>query len=558
MSVLKRNIVLLFLVFLTNIVFAQTNLQKKVYPKTYQEAIEEVIKISDDKTKNLLRDCPRFSLRQFAYIIHNNNLIDYKDSDLLTSCAKSIGAKYVHFEDVTNVILAGVWDKLNSDLELIDFEKVEPENYFNSILTIIRKGEDNNRFGYLSSLPYWVYHSGYYRNNNESIRNDKLLKIAKKIVIEKNQNSYLALQYLSQFNPDLEEKTRLVQTYYLNTDNYFSIPTYEYIYDVKSLTKKDDELIGIDYTFKKTSYKEFSLKCFEIIYNKTFNTSNDYETFLNYCNSNYLAKWKFLKTLSTEDYILLLKEPRKLLEILTLTNKYYYKESSNHNLIMGSNSVDDLINLIEIKDKISIKCPYQKRLEEYNDLDDSSYKSINTLKMIAERISIEELFEILNPKSIEFYNKNYKTEDLLDYKYLISFLIASQYERLLNHHEKEIVFKICYYYWENEHVSWPYKYFITDLLIQIDNKKALNIFKENFKSKPTDGSFTRQAILSSIIEYDFQNNSKFIEDWYWIIQGTSFKYNPKEQNLILKLLKKKDSATLNLYTKITNDVRFGK
>jgi hypothetical protein len=225
---------------------------------------------------------------------------------------------------------------------------------------------------------------------------------------------------------------------------------------------------------------------------------------------------------------------------------------------MGSNSVDDLINLIEIKDKISIKCPYQKRLEEYNDLDDSSYKSINTLKMIAERISIEELFEILNPKSIEFYNKNYKTEDLLDYKYLISFLIASQYERLLNHHEKEIVFKICYYYWENEHVSWPYKYFITDLLIQIDNKKALNIFKENFKSKPTDGSFTRQAILSSIIEYDFQNNSKFIEDWYWIIQGTSFKYNPKEQNLILKLLKKKDSATLNLYTKITNDVRFGK
>ncbi|MGX7667612.1 hypothetical protein [Flavobacterium pedocola] len=560
MNRLKKNIVFLFFlgIYFTNTVLAQNTPQKNTYPKTCQEAVAEVIKIMHEKDKHLFRDCPKFEVRKFAHIIHDSHLINYSDSDLLTSCAKSIGTKYVHPEDVTNVILAGVWDKLNSDLELVDFEKVVPEHYFNAISTVIEKGK-GNRSGYLASLPYWVYHANYYQYSIDSIRDNKLLNIAKKMVLKKNQTSYLGLLYLSQFGSDLDENTRLIQPYYLNTTDYFTFPSYEYTYNQKSLLKKSDELIGVNYVFKKTSYKDFALKCYEIIYNKTFTTSNDYEAFLKYCNTNYLAKWKFLKTLSLEDYESLLNEPRKLLEILTLTNKYYFRESSTHNLIMSSDSVDDLINIIESKNPISLKYPYHKKLEEYNYLETNvSYKPINALKMIAERLTMEELFAIMDPKSIEFYNNTYKTDDTSDYKYLISFLIASQYERLLKHPDKERVFKTCYYYWENEHVSWPFKYFLTDLLIQIDNKKALSIFKEDFKTKPTDGSFTRQAILSSIIEYDFQNNSKFIEDWYWVIHDTRFNYDPAEQDQILKLLKEKDSATLNLYNKITNDVRFKK
>lgn len=487
MSQLKRNILLLVLVFLTSTVFAQTNLQKKVYPKTYQEAIEAVIKISDEKTKSLIRDCPKFSVGQFAYIIHNNHLIDYRDNHLLTSCAKSTGVSYVHYEDVTNVILAGVWDELNSDLELIDFEKVEPENYFNSILTIIKKGEAN-RLGYLSSLPYWFYHADYYRNNNDSIRNSKILNVAKKMVLEKNDTSYLGLQYISQFEPNLEEKTNLIQLYYENENDFFTIPSYDYIYSQKKLTKEKDDLIGIDYVFKKTSYKDFSLKCYEIIYDKTFTTSNDYENFLKYCNNNYLAKWKFLKTLSSEDYKVLINEPLKLLEILTLTQKYFYRNTGNDQLIHGSmGSGRNFINYIESQQKIDNEYPYSQRLLgefDYRDNEDSN-KEVNALKIVANQLSMGEIFDIINPNSIKIYNQTLKTEDFLDYKYLISFILASQYKRFLSYPDKKRVFENYYYYWTNEHVSWPFEYFVTDMLIQIDSKKANEIFKKEFQKNPT-------------------------------------------------------------------------
>lgn len=558
MSQLKRNILLLFLVFLTNTIFAQTNLQKKVYPKTYQEAIEEVIKISDENTKSLLRDCPKFSVSQFAYIIHNNNLIDYRDYEFLTSCAKSIGANYVHFEDVTNVILAGVWDKLNSDLDLLDFEKVEPENYFNSILTIIKKGE-TNRLGYLSSLPYWVYNSDYYRNNNDSVRNIKILNVAKKIVLENNETSYLGLKYISQFDPDLEEKTNLIQSYYENENDFFNIPSYDYIYTKKKLTKENEDLIGIDYVFKKTSYKDFSLKCYEIIYDKTFNTSNDYENFLKYCNNNYLAKWKFLKTLSLEDYKILINEPRKLLEILTLTQKYFYINSGYDQLIQSSSgSCSDLINYIGSQQKIDNEYPYSLRLLgkfDYRDNEDSN-REVNALKVVVNQLSMDEIFDIINPNSIKIYNQTLKTEDFLEYKYLISFILASQYKRFLNYPDKKRVFENYYYYWTNEHVSWPFEYFATDMLIQIDSKKANEIFKKEFQKNPTEGSFTRQGILSSIIEYDFSNNSNFLEDWYWKVKDKDFNYSPAEHKLILELLKDKNNDTLSLYNKITNDIRY--
>ncbi|MFT3796607.1 hypothetical protein [Flavobacterium sp.] len=550
---------LLFLILLTSTVFAQTNLQKKVYPKTYQEAIEKVIKISDEQTKNLLRDCPKYNVGEFDYIIHDNNLIDYTDSQFLTSCAKSTGVKFVHYEDVTNVILAGVWDQLNSDLELIDFEKVEPENYFNSILTIINKGE-GNRLGYLSSLPYWVYHADYYyQNNNDSIRNAKILNAAKKMVLEKNQTSYLGLRYISQFDPDLEEKTNLIQSYYENENDFFKIPSYHYIYSQKKLTKENDDVIGINYVFKKISYKDFSLKCYEIIYNKTFNTSNDYETFLEYCNNNYLAKWKFLKTLSSEDYKILINEPRKLLEILILTQKYFYRNSSYDQLIQGSRgSSGDLINYIESQQKIDHTYPYSQRLLgkfDYRDNEDSN-REVNALKIVVNQLSMEEIFDILNPNSIKIYNQTLKTEDFLEHKYLISFILASQYKRFLNYPDKKRVFENYYYYWTNEHVSWPFEYFVTDMLIQIDRKKANEIFKKEFQKNPTKGSFTRQGILSSIIEYDFSNNSKFVEDWYWTVQDKDFNYSPAEHKLILELLKDKNNDTLSLYNKITNDIRY--
>ena len=553
-----KNLSFLFILGFIHInVFCSYSQQNNEYPKTYEEAINKVIGILDHRTKTIIRDSPKFSVRQFNYIIHDNNLIEYKNYDFLTSCAKSIGKKSIHFEDITTVILSGVWDKLNNDLNIVDFQKVEPENYFNSIQQTLKKYKEENRPGYLASLPYWIFKYDSYYETDNPVRNQKLLDEAIKVVMKENEFSYLGLLYLSIFNTNLEEKKTKIDKYYKIENNYFEIPSYNYTYQDTTSNKKE-KITSTEYTFTQTEYKKFALECYGIIYEKKFNTQIDYENFIEYCNKNYFAKWKFIETLSFEDYKSLINNPKKLLEILILTDKYCYRERSTHDLIINTiESVDSLIYLIETKEKIKTEYPYGDRLGKY-DFEENwfSYKSVNAIKMIANKLTIDELFEILNPISIEYYNKTYKTNDLLDYKHLTSFILATQYKRLLNYDNKAKTFEAYLYYWENQHVSWPFKDFLTNMLIQIDKQKALNIFKREFEDNPTNGSFTRQGILNAIIDYDFKNNSQFIEDWYWKVQGKDFNHRPIEHKLILDLLKEKNRKTLALYKRIKKDKRF--
>lgn len=244
---------------------------------------------------------------------------------------------------------------------------------------------------------------------------------------------------------------------------------------------------------------------------------------------------------------------------MILTQKYFYKNNSYDQLIAGSaGNIDGLTALVESHEKISSAYPYSSRLLGEFDYRDNEYsnRDTNTLKFIANQLSMEEIFDIINPKSIKKYNQTLKTEDFLEYRHLISFILATQYERFLNYPDKEKVFENYYYYWTKEHVSWPFEYFVTDMLIQIDRKRAMDIFKKEFEANPKEGSFKRQAILSSIIEYDFNDNSKFLDDWYWKVQDKNFNHSPAEHQLILDLLKQKNEYTLQLYNKIITDIRY--
>jgi hypothetical protein len=274
-----------------------------------------------------------------------------------------------------------------------------------------------------------------------------------------------------------------------------------------------------------------------------------------------LAKWKFSKTLTTDDYKKLILQPRKLLEILTLTQEYYYKNSGNTELFeTGTLKAKPLIEFLEFTDSISTEAPYLHRelSEYYHNNNKINNKSINALKLIADKLTMEEMFDIINPNSTKDYNNTIKTDDFLDYKYLVGFVIVTQQERLLMYPHKDKVYDLINYLIAHDFISWPVEYFLTDLLVQINAEKAVQNLKSYFNNNPTEGSFTRIAILKSIIEYDFERNSTFIEEWYWQVQGKNFNYHPIEYQLILELLKEKDESTIKLYNKIINDQKFKK
>ncbi len=545
---------------LANVCFSQNSPQKVVrnYPSTYQEAINKVISILDNETKTSIRDTPKFNVgRQFAYVIHENNLIDYKNNNFLKSCAKSIGKPYIHFEDVTSVILNGVWDKLNSDLELFDFENTDAAIYFKSIEKTIKKANKNKRLGYFSSLPEWLFQQEYHYN----IDNASTSIYAKELAFSKKPNFYLGILYLlAHSNPYTQEIKDLLNTLCNNKSDSLKILNYNYK-DSISTSNNENNIKVVNYSFDKISYQDFALKCYSIIYNKNFNSSQEYDNFLSYCNTNYLAKWKFSKTLTTDDYKKLILQPRKLLEILTLTQEYYYKNSGNTELFeTGTLKAKPLIEFLEFTDSISTEAPYLHRelSEYYHNNNKINNKSINALKLIADKLTMEEMFDIINPNSTKDYNNTIKTDDFLDYKYLVGFVIVTQQERLLMYPHKDKVYDLINYLIAHDFISWPVEYFLTDLLVQINAEKAVQNLKSYFNNNPTEGSFTRIAILKSIIEYDFERNSTFIEEWYWQVQGKNFNYHPIEYQLILELLKEKDESTIKLYNKIINDQKFKK
>src|SRR5690554_1722881 len=526
------------------------------YPKTYTEAIEEmVLKLNDDE-KILLRDFPKYELRKLRYLFVKYPFINFKDYYFLKSCAHNIGEISIHFEDAPIVILEGIWGKLNQDLELIDFYNIEPESYFETIQSIIKKGKKNNRNGYFSSLPIWINEifPGYYYTK-DSIRDLAILKIAKNLIYSKNRKSHLGLLYIMNYNSDRFENKELIDLFYKNKSEYIELPSHKYLYD------ENKNIIKTEYFINKISCHDLAIKCFNILYQKNFNSENDYEDFLKFCDTNYLAKWKYQQELKINDYNLLINEPKKLLEILILSKNYFGIPTGKHHLIYSSyDSSKELVHFFELNNKkIDVEFPYHESLkEEYDEIHGDLYgKEIGALTEIVNQLSMEELFEILDPKTTTNYNNSIKTTDFLDYKYLTSFIISTQYQRLLSYSDKEQILDLITYYSNNEFVSWGYKYYLFELLIQIDKEKFLNNFKSYFQKNPEEGSFTRQGILKSIIKYDFENNIKFIEDWYWTVQNKNFRTRPFEHKLILDLLINKNTdESIKLHNIIKNDFRY--
>lgn len=580
-----------------------TSLIEEHLPETLDEAVDYLIKSFNDTEKAYLKNFPKCDLIIFHFGwgtgIRNGLGLWGKNNKLLESCAAKAGKTSIHPDDASFIIIEGVWAKLNKELDLTDFTTVEPDKYFDAVWKTLQKANQKNNVNYLASLPIWMYGVRRLNFTPDSIkaRNTQLLSEAQKLVNANNERSFLGLLYLVSYDFDRKKISLLLdKNLELNT-TYIELPSYNYKNVlVKNLLIRphvNNKIADkkVKYNWNNISLKDLAVKCYGSLNEKYFNSIEDLNKWKALINSNYLIKWKNEIEISERDYFTLSKNPRELLEILTLTKKYFYFEEHNHGLTEGpyrdsKKSIATLVSFLRLKDTLMDAYPYNDaivmfdksvdpryQIYKYDPNDSSitksgrsiveerqlfSFRATCALKVIADKLSTEEVFDMLNSNTIIEYNKKFKTEDLSDYKILGGFLLATQYKRILNYPNKDKVFETFYYYWKNEFITWPMQNYLIELLFQVDKKRALPIFLENFKSVPTEGSFTRNGILESIIKYDFADNKDFIEKWYWTVYDKGFNYHPYEPELILTTLKNTNTETMKLYNKILSDKRYKK
>ena len=531
-------------------------------PETYVEAVNHVYDLLSDIDRDYVKDVPFFDLIKFhrgwGMNIRNSLGLWGKNKDLLASCAKANGTERIHPENASQLIIEGVWKKLNNDVSLIDFSKLEESIYFSKIHETIQLAKKSNNHRLMLSLPSWVYKQWQYWDNNED-RWITLSNEAKTLLKAENELSDLALLFLSQSPENLNVVNgKLKQKLdHLDQKDIF-LP--EFIIDTEERNTMSE--------LRTLNAQDFALKCYGMLYNKTFESLKDYKQWMTLRNDNILVHWKYADKMTKNDFKSLINQPRQFLEILILTNQYYDIDEHNSGLIYRYNSydgvVDSLATFLELDNKVFNEEPYDPAIKKrpYNSLD-SVYnkkvmKAINVLAHIANCIPTKELFEMLQPEAIVNYENNLKAEGLLDYKYVVGFLLATQKQKILAYPNNDEVFNIIKYYWNQEFISWPMQYYIAELLVQINLDMAKVVFSPEFEKIPDHGSFTRNAILKALIKYNFKNDEDFLREWYWKIQDKEFLTVPREWQYILSLLRDTNDETNTLYQSIINDSRFSR
>jgi hypothetical protein len=549
-------------------------------PRTYAAAVDYLIKSMSKEERDFFKTFPRCDFVTFhmgwGMGIRNELGLWGRNDSLLRSCAAHVGVEKIHPDNASGIIINGVWEKLNSDVKLTDFNKTEPDKYFDAIISTIDRAKEEGRNEYLASLPDWMYLKGvlFFPNDCDSVRNKKLLAEALKLANLGSKNSFLGTLYIANHSFDVKNSESLLQDYIKNDSTFIELPSFNYKDAISfnffikpdSLEKIKDKVVI--YKWNMMTLRDFAVKCYGSLYNKTFYSFADYKGWRDIQGSNYLVKWKYAEELTGDDINTYMNDPLKLLKILLLTGKYFCFDKGSNLLYYSYNngcekSIASLISFMGYQDKQLTDYPYNKSIEHMGSFLDTAYqqecyRAVWALKAAADKLAPEEIINALSEKAVSEYNTNLKTEDLYEYKELAGFLMATEYEKILNYPDKNSAFESCYNYFDKEFISWPMKYFVIDLLFQIDSKRAQDIFMVYFKEKPTDGSFSRNGILNSLIRFSFKGNEEFIKNWFWNIQDVGLNYHPTERSVILHTLKGTSNETHKLYNDIINDSRFKK
>ena len=549
------------------------------FPKTLDEAVNRTINGLSDENKLYIRSVPKSYLiifhRGWGRGIRNAYGLWQNNYQLLESCAKKAGKKSIHPDSASSIIINNVWEKLNSSLNVPDFENLPPDNYFKTIHNHLYKAINSQNNNILASLPQWVYRYG--KLNKEKYH--KYEKTALRLLKNKRDESYLALLFLTSYYrrdsivPILEKQIN--QTKKLHPIFFISHPSIsqrQLIFKSKIVnTKTNTESYQkpVRYNWHNLSLSDIALTCLGCVYEAEFKTVQSYKDWVQLLESNIYLEWNFKDNIKEDELEHYIDNPINLLKIILLTKKFFRYDKGNTGMPEWPvREARDAFEYLNSKLNIS-KTEFQKRPYPdslYGDfkytIENQEYRkyqllSLNIISMLADKANIENIIFAIRIESLKDYNTHYKTDHLNDYRQFVATLLVLQRERIIKYGEKDVLWGILEYNWIGvERLSWPLKYFITEMMFEVDPEKANRYFMKYFPENPLKGRYIRNGILNAMIKQQFDRYEDFIINWYWKIQNKDFNSHPHEREVILKRLQRTSVKTKAVYDRIINDKRY--
>lgn len=545
----------------------------KNLPTTFEGAVDHLIKNLKKEDVRYLKSYPKCDLISFHFgwgMGIRNHLGLWRGNDsLLNSCARRARKDSIDPDDASFLLIRGIWDKLHEDILLADFDTVSPANYFREIDRTLRLAKSTGNVGYLASLPGWMYQVSRlsFFQNADSARSVQLAEETRKQARQNDSLSPLAILYMT-FHGG-EGLTEILDSQFLSKHPPLEIPSYTQEGALKeNFLLQPDSLLPVPpktivYFWQTLSRREFAAKCFGSFYNKPFKDADDFQKWHQLRRTNLLVHWAWKEEVSQTDFHKLSLDPRRLLEVILLTNRFFYEPGPDKFPLdpRPNDAMAALVRFTDLEDSVFQAPPYDKRLRASFYRTDSANKAreakaVHAMVAVANRLSMEEIFQMLDRKATEEYDSTLRTDDLQPYKILGHTLLASQSERILRHPDKKRTFDLCHRYWKEEFLSFPVLDYLTELLFQIDPQRARTVFAEEFQSFPAEGSFTRNAILSAMIRQDFAANRQFLKTWFWKTYNKNTDYHPNETQAILQALESQGGEAKELLKELTSDRRY--
>ncbi|QQS04666.1 MAG: hypothetical protein IPK50_20665 [Fibrobacterota bacterium] len=545
----------------------------KNLPTTFEGAVDHLIKNLKKDDVRYLKSYPKCDLISFHFgwgMGIRNDLGLWRDgSPLLQSCALRAGKPSIHPDEASGLLIHGVWDKLHEDILPTDFDTVSPANYFREIDKTLRLAKSTGNVGYLASLPLWMYQVSRLSlfSGGDTARSRRLSQEAHELARRNDSLSPLAILYMT-FHGG-QGVLELLDSQFVSKEPPIELPSFTKEGDLKEnfLLQPDSQLAippkTIVYFWRTLSRREFAAKCFGSFYNKTFQNADEYERWSRLRRTNPLVRWAWKDDVSQEDLLELSSDPRRFLEVVLLTNRFFYEPGPDQFPLDArpNDAMAALVRFMGLEDSVFQDLPYDKRLRaSIFRLDSAAMareaKAVHAMVAVANRLSVEELLRMLDWKAAAEYNRTSRTEDLQPYKILGHTLLAAQTARIVGHPDKKRTFDLCLRYWKEEFLTWRQQDFLTELLFQIDPQRAREVFLPEFRPPPVEGSFSRNAILAAMIRQDFAANRQFLKTWFWKTYNRNTDYHPNETQAMLRALESQEGEAKELLKEITSDRRY--
>jgi hypothetical protein len=318
------------------------------------------------------------------------------------------------------------------------------------------------------------------------------------------------------------------------------------------------------YRWRRVPMGDFAALCLGSILGKRFRDAQDHARWMKLRETNEFVRWEWMDGIAVDSIRKLSSNRRRFLEVAVLTSRFF------HDAPFGWMDIDPVpgsatrmfVEVVGIQD--SLKALWQT-LDEGSvmvglltgDTAKPFEDGMGSLLTLAHSLSRDDLLDILDPSSIRRYDSLWRTEDLREYRFLGSLLLATEAERLARDPDTTRVFDLCLGYWNDGYgLEWNLHWRIAELLFRIDAPRARALFAPLFEDVPTRGSSKRDAVLTAMIRHDVKGSRDLIERWYGIVQRLDLHRFPGEARIILDELASGGTEAQALRRKLVRDRRY--